>query len=87
MSPFHIRLLATLAVVMGATIGAQAQQPAGKAPAPSSAPRVVLATSAGDITLELEPHEPRRQNGIRVWGVSQRNVEPRPSRLGQSVFC
>jgi len=61
MSPFHVRLLAAFAMLLGLTISAPAQQPAGKAAAPSSsAPRVVLVTSAGDITLELEPDKAPR---------------------------
>jgi len=58
MSPF--RLLAALAVAAGlALMVVHAQQPAGKAPR-SSGPRVVLATSAGDITLELDPERAPR---------------------------
>ena len=54
MTRFRIVLLAAVAVVAGLSLVTQAQQSPGKASA-SSAPRVVLATSAGDITLELEP--------------------------------
>jgi len=58
MSLFHFRILGALAVAACLAVGAHAQQPA-KAAA-SSAPRVILATSAGDITLELDPeHAPR----------------------------
>jgi peptidyl-prolyl cis-trans isomerase A (cyclophilin A) len=58
MSPF--RLLAALAVAAGlALMVVHAQQPASKAPR-SSGPRVVLATSAGDITLELDPERAPR---------------------------
>ncbi|HUL64885.1 MAG TPA: peptidylprolyl isomerase [Burkholderiaceae bacterium] len=58
MSLFHFRILGALAVAACVAVGAHAQQPA-KAAA-SSAPRVILATSAGDITLELDPeHAPR----------------------------
>jgi peptidyl-prolyl cis-trans isomerase A (cyclophilin A) len=57
MSLFRFRLLGALAVGACLTL-AHAQQPAAKAS--SSLPRVILATSAGDITLELDPeHAPR----------------------------
>jgi peptidyl-prolyl cis-trans isomerase A (cyclophilin A) len=52
------RLLAALAITAG-LVGAHAQQPAAKKGS-SSAPRVVLATSAGDITLELDPERAPR---------------------------
>ena len=59
MNLFHFRILGALALAAFVAVGAHAQQPAAK-PAASSAPRVVLATSAGDITLELDPeHAPR----------------------------
>lgn len=59
MNLLDFRLLGALAVIAGLTVAAHAQQSAGKAPA-SSAPRVTLATSAGDITLELEPERAPR---------------------------
>jgi peptidyl-prolyl cis-trans isomerase A (cyclophilin A) len=59
MTLFRFCLLAALFLAGGFSLAAQAQQPAGKAAA-SSAPRVVLATSAGDITLELDPDKAPR---------------------------
>jgi peptidyl-prolyl cis-trans isomerase A (cyclophilin A) len=56
---FRFRLLGALFLLAGLAVGAHAQQAAGKAAA-SSAPRVVLATSAGDITLELDPDKAPR---------------------------
>jgi peptidyl-prolyl cis-trans isomerase A (cyclophilin A) len=58
MSLFHFRLLGALAVGACLALVAHAQQPAGKAA--SSVPRVILATSAGDITLELDPERAPR---------------------------
>jgi peptidyl-prolyl cis-trans isomerase A (cyclophilin A) len=59
MNLFRFRLFGALVLAACLAAGAQAQTTAGKA-ASSSAPRVVLATSAGDITLELDPeHAPR----------------------------
>ncbi|HTT12276.1 MAG TPA: peptidylprolyl isomerase [Burkholderiaceae bacterium] len=56
---FYPRLVGALVVGAGLALAAHAQQPAAKA-ARSSAPHVILATSAGDITLELDPeHAPR----------------------------
>jgi peptidyl-prolyl cis-trans isomerase A (cyclophilin A) len=57
MKLFHPRILGALALAACVAIGAQAQQ---QKPAASSAPRVILSTTAGDITLELDPeHAPR----------------------------
>jgi peptidyl-prolyl cis-trans isomerase A (cyclophilin A) len=56
---FRFRSFAALLLVAGLAVGAHAQQSARK-PAASSAPRVVLATSAGDITLELDPDKAPR---------------------------
>lgn len=56
-SRFHV--FGALLLAGALAILANAQQPAGKAPA-SSAPRVVLATSMGDITIELEPDKAPR---------------------------
>lgn len=66
MNVFRFRLFGALVLAACLAAGAHAQTTAGKAAdpaakaAPGSAPRVVLATSAGDITLELDPeHAPR----------------------------
>jgi len=63
MNRFRFRFLAALAISAGLALPIHAQQPAAKAapaPATGSAPRVVFATSAGDITLELDPdHAPK----------------------------
>jgi peptidyl-prolyl cis-trans isomerase A (cyclophilin A) len=55
------RILAAVTLAAGLSLAASAQQPAAKKDAaPAGAPRVVLATSAGDITLELDPeHAPK----------------------------
>jgi peptidyl-prolyl cis-trans isomerase A (cyclophilin A) len=59
MNRFRLRLIAALGLVSALVLPAHAQQPTGKA-APNAAPRVILATSAGDITLELDPeHAPK----------------------------
>jgi peptidyl-prolyl cis-trans isomerase A (cyclophilin A) len=60
MIAFRLRFLGALVIAAGLAFAADAQQAAKKGteqakPAPTSAaPRVVLATSAGDITLELD---------------------------------
>jgi peptidyl-prolyl cis-trans isomerase A (cyclophilin A) len=63
MNRFRFLSWGALALAAGLVAGAAAQTPATKA-APAakaaSAPRVVLATSAGDITLELDPERAPR---------------------------
>jgi peptidyl-prolyl cis-trans isomerase A (cyclophilin A) len=60
MIAFRPRFLGAFVIAAGLAFAADAQQPAKKDAAPakpapaSTAPRVVLATSAGDITLELD---------------------------------
>ena len=63
MNRFRFRFLAALAISAGLFLPVHAQQPAAKAApaaAAGSGPRVLFATSAGDITLELDPdHSPK----------------------------